>query len=95
MKIKIEVDSTIQETEVLIRCAALSSEIVKLEKMLAEYANAPSMLAVYSADKEHYLSMDQLLFFESDGDCIMAHTKEHAYECTYRLYELEAMLPVS
>lgn len=42
---------------------------------------------------EYYLSLDEILFFETDEAGISAHTKTDAYQTKYKLYELEDMLP--
>lgn len=48
---------------------------------------------LYKGNVEYYISLDNILFFETMDNCISAHTVNNVYETTYRLYELEELLP--
>lgn len=47
----------------------------------------------YKGQVEYYLSLDDILFFETSDHHIHAHTKNDMYQIKYKLYELEEMLP--
>ncbi len=93
MKIRIDIDESISEEEVIIRCRTLSDEVAQLQRMLAQTVTRGQKLAFYRGDTEFYLSPDSILFFETDENGIAAHTGEHTYRTDYKLYELEKLLP--
>src|SRR5699024_681198 len=47
----------------------------------------------YKKETEYYLSLTDILFFETDAKTVYAHTAKDIYETKYRLYELETLLP--
>ncbi|KGO31876.1 hypothetical protein Q757_04475 [Oenococcus alcoholitolerans] len=49
-------------------------------------------LAFYRQGREYYLSVDDFLFFETEGRQVYAHTVDRIYVTKYRLYELEKIL---
>jgi len=48
---------------------------------------------LHKDDKEYYMPLESILFFETENKIIRAHTKNEMYETTYKLYELEELLP--
>lgn len=93
MKIRIELDKSITEQEVIIRCNSLSEEVQLVQKTLAELASQNQRFAFYKGDTEYYLSLEEILFFETEEKTICAHTIDNVYQVKYRLYELEEFLP--
>ena len=93
MKIKIEVDNEIIENEVIIRCNKLSEDIKKIQVMLSDMITDKDRITFYRGDTEFYLSLEEILFFETDGSGISAHTIDNIYNVKYKLYELEEFLP--
>lgn len=92
MRVVIELDAGISETEVVIRCAAIDEGIVRLQGMLLQQAPAPS-LAFYKDNEEYYFPLEEVLFFETNGDHVYAHTAKDAFRIKQRLYALETLLP--
>lgn len=93
MKIKIEIDEGLQEDEVLIRCRGLTDEVAQIQKSVSDVVNAGQKYVFYKGTTEYYLQLDDILFFQTEGDVIHAHTKDDIYETKYKLYQLEEMLP--
>lgn len=93
MKVKIEVDENFIEEEVVIRCNALSAQVQAIQKAVAEIVSGTQRLIFYKGETEYYLPLDEILFFETDGGMINAHTVGEIYQTKYKLYELEEMLP--
>ena len=91
MKLRIEIDDNLEETEILIKTPALTDEIADLQRILQE-SKAPR-LTFYKGTGEYYLDLSEILFFETDGSKIYAHTQKEAYEVRLKLYELETILP--
>ena len=70
------------------------SEILKRLKRYAEELNKEySKIELYQDDTQYYMEVDKILFFETEDNKILAHTKDDVYSVTYRLYELEQLLP--
>ena len=90
MKLRIEIDSELTETEIVIKAAALTDEIADLQRLLQE-TKAPRLI-FYKGTGEYYLDLAEILFFETEGSKIYAHTQKEAYEVRLKLYELEAGL---
>ncbi|MBQ9700055.1 MAG: LytTR family transcriptional regulator, partial [Lachnospiraceae bacterium] len=44
-------------------------------------------------DKEYYLTLDKILFFETENKEIRSHTSHEISDTQYKLYELEEILP--
>lgn len=93
MKIRVELDSSITEDEVVIRCSSLSDEIQMVQKTLADLALGRQKFVFYKGDTEYYLPLEDILFFETQEKIIYAHTIDQMYQVKYRLYELEEFLP--
>lgn len=93
MKIKIEIDESLPEDEVLIRCRGLTEQVTEIQKAVSEVVNTSQRFVFYRGNTEYYLALDEILFFETDGDGINAHTRDNIYQTKYKLYELEDLLP--
>lgn len=93
MKIKIEIDDSLVENEVLIRCRGLTEEIAAIQRAVSETAGAAQRFTFYRGNTEYYLKLNDILFFETDGGSVNAHTKAEVYQAKYKLYELEDLLP--
>lgn len=93
MKIKIEIDESLSEDEVLIRCRGLTEQVTEIQKAVSEVVNTSQRFVFYRGNTEYYLALEEILFFETDGDGINAHTRDNIYQTKYKLYELEDLLP--
>ena len=91
MRVRIEIDSQLDAAEVVITAPAWTDEIKTIYRQL-ETVQRPSM-TFYKGTGEYFLSLDEIVFFETEGAKIYGHTKEEAYEVRFKLYELEAFLP--
>lgn len=72
MKIKIEIDESLSEDEVLIRCRGLTEQVTEIQKAVSEVVNTSQKFVFYRGNTEYYLALDEILFFETDGDGINA-----------------------
>jgi len=93
MKILIEVDETIKDDEITIRCRELNNEILNLQMALTDILSQKTKITFYKNNIEYYISLDNILFFETEEISINAHTLDNIYEVKYKLYELEEFLP--
>lgn len=95
MKIKIEIDEEIPEEEIVIRCRSLSEDVISIQKRITDAVGSRMQLEVTRGKKEYYLTVDEILFFETDVSAVAVHTANEIYETKHRLYELEDILPGS
>ena len=93
MKIKIEIDDALAEEEIVIRCKSLSEDVISIQKRITDAVNSRMQLEVTKGEKEYYITIDEILFFETDVSGVVVHTANQIYETKYRLYELENLLP--
>ena len=89
MKIRIEVDENIQDDEVIIRCANLNEDIQNLQSAIKDALSKKNRIIFYKDNTQFYISLDEILFFETEETSISAHTLNNVYEVKYKLYELE------
>ena len=95
VKVKIEIEPNLDETEVVIRCGQLDESIVNLQNYITQQSGGERHLRLCRGDTEYYVSVKEIYFFETEGKTIQAHTAEHIFETDYKLYELEEVLPGS
>lgn len=93
MKIRIELDEELQEEEIIIRCSELTEEVQEVQRAVANAISKAQKFVLYKGDTEYYLSLKEILFFETDSTGISAHTRDATYAVKYKLYELEDVLP--
>ena len=94
MKVRIEIDSNIEEDEIIIRCKELTKSIQKIEETIQQ-ENQIIHFTFYKDNTEYYIPLNSILFFETSGNEINAHTSNEIYKVKYKLYELEEILPVN
>lgn len=93
MNIRIELNEDLQENEVVIRCRQLDSEVQEIQRAISVISAKSTKLCFYKGETEYYLSLEQILFFETEAGGICAHTTDNVYQTKYKLYELEERLP--
>lgn len=94
MRVLIET-SEVEEPIITIHCKEPNAEILKLQQTIQEVLLKKPKISFYQDGKEYYFPIDQILFFETDGNTVYAHTSDHLYKVKERLYELEQLLPTS
>jgi DNA-binding LytR/AlgR family response regulator len=93
MKVRIDIDENLTEGEILIRCGKLDERTQRIYDTLMDITKETKQLILYKGNVEYYFSLENILFFETTDNGISAHTTDNVFETTYRLYELEEMLP--
>ena len=91
MKVKLEIDDSLKEDEIVIRTKEYTEE---LKQLISNFKSKPS-IQFFKQDTEYYLDLDAILFFESDNGTVYAHTANDMFSTTQKLYELENILPNS
>ena len=93
LKVKIEIDPDIDDCEVVIRCSGVSEKVAEIQKLLTESSPGTSQISLFKKDSEYFIPLASVLFFETEGGSIRAHTADDEFDVKYRLYELEEILP--
>ena len=91
MKVKLEIDDSLKEDEIVIHTKEYTEE---LKQLISNFKSNPS-IQFFKQDTEYYLDLDAILFFESDNGRVYAHTANDMFSTTQKLYELENILPNS
>lgn len=91
MKIRMDIDGEQPELEVIIRAPKMTDEVTRIQEVLQQLMTPP--LVFYKGSSEYFVDLAEILFFETDGSKIMAHSREEIYEVKMKLYELEDFLP--
>lgn len=93
MNIKIEMDKNLIEDEVLIRCSKIDATIQKIQTAISDIMAQDKPMLFFKDEKEYYLPLNTMLFFETNNNQIDSHTESDVFKVKYKLYELEEMLP--
>ncbi len=92
MRVRIEVTEENAPEEVVIYCRRITPEIEEMARLLGtgKKGVTPSF---FKGEEQYYFSLSEVLFFETEGEIVYAHTAKDSYETRTRLYELEKILP--
>jgi len=93
VKLQIEISDGSSDDVVIIRCGRVDDTVKKIEEYVLSLSTRK--LTFYKGTQEYYLPFEAILFFETAGDQVFAHTSNDAFQVKHRLYELEDMLPRS
>lgn len=93
MKIQIEVDPQLATSKVIIRCPEMNQEVLNMQKQIMDTIFQNETIIFYQQEKEFYFPVHSVLFFETAGNGIEAHTSKNVFLVKYKLYELEELVP--
>lgn len=89
MKIVIQTDENIKDTEIVITCQQLSPEI---EKMMATLRMLDQQLMVTKGEENYLLDVAKIAYIEAVERKTFVYTAEDVYESKLKLYEMEERL---
>jgi len=89
--LRIEISDEQNEPEVIIRCSQIDDNVRKLQTYVKDLSSPK--IVFYKGQQEFFLPLEDILFFETEGERVFAHTTKDAFMVKYKLYELEEMLP--
>ncbi len=92
MKINIVIDHELSEDSITIHCRQPSETIQQIQNYITNLHSTPDTLIVYEKERELYLKVEDIIFFQSEGRSNFAHTTSGAYVIKQKLYELEELL---
>lgn len=89
MKISINVNADIPDTEILISCSHLTPEI---ERVLATLRILDKQITAKKGEETYLLEVSKVIYLESVDRRTYVYTLEEVYESSLKLYELEQQL---
>jgi len=89
LKISINTDDTVRETNIVITCEKLTPEIEKVVSMLRIL---DMKLTGHKNNETFILDASEILYIDSADKKTFLYTKKDVYESNLRLYELEEQL---
>ncbi len=93
MKITLEIDPNLTAPEVIIRAPADSPAVDDIKQKLTSTSSEFEQITLYQQQTKFEMPVDQILFFETDGRQVWAHTTKQSFATRQRLYNLEETLP--
>ncbi len=88
MKISIVESDDLEELEIVLKCKEMNEEVIKILTSLRSFER--KVMGTLNG-KTYLLSPDDIFYFESVDKKNFAYTKEHVYEVSMRLYQVEEM----
>lgn len=92
MKIRTEISDS---EEIIIRCRERNDRIRSLEAAIEETLRGENEISLFSDGTEFFVPKISILYFESSGGKVYAHTRDRIYTAPHKLFELEGILPSS
>ena len=89
MKIKIDQDQSITETEIYIKCSAVTEQI---EKIISELSIADSKIVGYIDNEAFFIPINEILYFEAVEAKTFFYTKDNFYKTKLTLLSAEEKL---
>lgn len=89
MKITINVDDKIDETQIAISCKELTPDV---EKMIATLRMINQQLLVTKDEESHLLDVAKIVYIEAVERKTFIYTEDSVYESKLKLYEMEERL---
>jgi len=93
VRFRIEFIPAEADEEIVLRCRTLDENVKKQCEVIEAMLDNKPTIVYYKENAEFYLPSSEMLFFETDGETVYAHTADDMFKVNYRLYELETMLP--
>jgi len=91
LKVSLTIDSDYEETKVIIQCREMDNSIQGILDFLK--GQETEFLVGKDGEMQHILKPDDIHYFHTEEDSVMAVTLEGSYKLKEKLYELEALLP--
>ncbi|WP_412989297.1 LytTR family DNA-binding domain-containing protein [Pediococcus siamensis] len=92
MKVRLEIDETLSEPEVVIRAASKDPTASRLQQLLAQTASTGTLIC-YQGTTEYFINYDAIIFVETADRRLQVHTVDNIYTSKKHLYELADTLP--
>lgn len=84
MKVKIEMDESLEDIEVVIKTPVMNERVQQVQATLFDFSKKQAVIVFYKGSVEYYLSLNDILFFETDEKNVRAHTCDDLYQVKYK-----------
>ena len=64
MKVKIVIDESLQEEEVVIKAPSLNEKVQRIQEVIHDMSKSLKTMIFYKGQVEYYLSLDDILFLK-------------------------------
>ena len=92
MKVRTVISQSDDE-EIVISCKERNESVVFLEDLIKNAIGKGDTIMLTSADTQYFIPIKDILFCESSDGKTICHTENNIFFSTYKLYELEMILP--
>ena len=93
MKVSLNIDADYEETKVTIHCRVMDNSIQEILDLLK--AKDAKFIVGKDGDMQHILKPEDIHYFHSEGDAVLAVTQSGSFKVKEKLYELEQFLPTN
>ena len=93
MKVSLDIDSDYEKTKVTIHCKELDDSIQEILDFLK--GRETEFIVGKSGERQHILKPDEIHYFHTDKETVVAVTSNGSFILKEKLYELEQFLPAS
>ena len=90
---KLRIEETAGDEEIVIYCRKRDERVARLERVVGSVLDKDGEMVLTLGGREHYVPKKEILFFETDGGKITAHTRENMFYVGGTLSAVEIMLP--
>lgn len=92
MKIKIEIDESLEPDELILKTLSINSHLEKIVDLIKQDSFNNNFFIVYLNDKAKILYFKDIVSISTEGNFIFAHTLKEKLLLKSRLYQLENQL---
>ena len=93
MRFRIEYIPAGDQPEIVLRCHSMDENARRQCQAIEALIQERPAIVYCKGEQEFYLPSSDILFFETDGETVCAHTAKDVFKVNYRLYQLETILP--
>ena len=90
---RLRIEETDGEEEVVIYCRKRNDRVARIERAVEGILLRDGEMILTLNGNEHYVPKKDILFFETDGGRITAHTREYMFYVSGTLQGIEKALP--
>ena len=84
MKVIIDIDENCIENQVIIKCSKFDEKIAMLQRNISNSLSENIKLELYKDQKDYYIDIEDIMFFQTEGDMVKARTSHKVLSMTYR-----------
>ncbi len=81
------------EEEIVISAKSMSDDMTRLCSDITRLIGMSEEIALLDGSREIFVPTKEILFFETGGNKVYAHTATDCFEAREKLFELESILP--